>query len=83
MRDPNRIPKILNAIGRIWQMHPDMRLFQLLSNVMSPTLDPGRAGLTADPYHIEDDAVYERLRAYAERVCAVNPPDLGADRKDG
>lgn len=43
MRNPERIPKVLREIERIWKKHPDWRLGQLIFNI------PGR-----DPFHIED-----------------------------
>lgn len=33
MRDPERIPKILNEIEKIWQQYPDLRLGQLILNL--------------------------------------------------
>lgn len=33
MRNPDRIPKILNEIEKIWQRHPDLRLGQLILNL--------------------------------------------------
>jgi len=32
MRDPNRIPHILDEIEQLWQIYPDQRLGQLLQN---------------------------------------------------
>lgn len=42
MRDPARIPMVLQAIERIWRTHPDWRLGQLICNLASwsdPTQD--------------------------------------------
>ena len=33
MRDPNRIDKVLAAVGDVWKQYPDLRLGQLLANV--------------------------------------------------
>ena len=33
MRNPERIPKILNEIEKIWQQYPDLRLGQLILNL--------------------------------------------------
>jgi uncharacterized protein YihD (DUF1040 family) len=33
MRDPNRIPYILEMIKQYWEKHPELRLCQLLSNI--------------------------------------------------
>lgn len=32
MRDPNRIPVIIAALGELWQKNPDLRLGQIISN---------------------------------------------------
>ncbi len=34
MRDPNRIFEILFRIEKIWEKHPDLRLGQLIGNVI-------------------------------------------------
>ena len=54
MRDQNRIDNILNSIGDIWKKQPDLRLGQLLLNVMQ------------DPmlYYIEDEALIEKLKEF-------------------
>ena len=33
MRDPQRISTVLKEIERLWQLHPDWRIGQLISNV--------------------------------------------------
>jgi len=45
VRDPKRIRKILKEIGDIWETYPDLRLGQLLLNVIN---DPAL-------YYIEDE----------------------------
>lgn len=35
MRDPKRIDSILNRIKQIWNKYPDLRLGQLIINVIS------------------------------------------------
>ena len=52
MRDVNRIDKILNEIKDIWEEYPDLRLGQLICNVVR---DPAL-------YYIEDEALVEILR---------------------
>lgn len=49
MRDPKRIPKILKALQKIWERHPDLRLGQLLLN------------LGYDFYYTEDVKLIEQL----------------------
>lgn len=54
MRDPNRIDRILEAVKAIWKKHPDMRLGQLLCNVLR---DPAL-------YYIEDADLVSALKEY-------------------
>lgn len=57
MRNPNRIPKILAEIENIWKKYPDMRLGQLIGNVLEgPSL-----------YYIEDYMLIDVLKeAYSK-----------------
>jgi len=36
MRNPNRIPTILKRIESVWKANPDLRLGQLIGNVIDP-----------------------------------------------
>ncbi|MCU0706558.1 MAG: hypothetical protein MUF18_21590 [Fimbriiglobus sp.] len=59
MRDPARIEPILEEIRRIWTACPDLRLSQLLVNVIrSPEPCP-------QIFYFEDDKLLDRLRAYS------------------
>jgi uncharacterized protein YihD (DUF1040 family) len=51
MRDPNRIPELLQELARIWQNNPDLRLGQILGN----------CDIT---YFTEDDVALEALRKH-------------------
>jgi hypothetical protein len=54
MRDPKRIPTILNELKGIWATYPDLRLGQLLLNVVKdPVL-----------YYLEDAEIIKVLRDY-------------------
>lgn len=55
MRDPKRIPKIIGLIKKIWTKYPDLRLTQLVMNVLA---------MNKDPYYVEDDILYEALKTY-------------------
>jgi hypothetical protein len=55
MRDPERIDEILNLISQAWRSHPDMRLGQLVVNL----LDPKPNAI----FYIEDDVLLERLHS--------------------
>ena len=51
MRDPQRIPRILDRIGVIWKAYPDLRLCQLIGNCFP----------AGDNYYKEDDTLEEKL----------------------
>ena len=54
MRDPKRIEKVLAEIREIWEKYPDLRLGQLIGNVLEgPTL-----------YYIEDNGLVEKLKTF-------------------
>ena len=59
MRDPKRIPGVLHDVQRVWEAFPDMRLGQLLLNVV------------ADPalYYLEDDELVHRLLEFSYRFA--------------
>jgi uncharacterized protein YihD (DUF1040 family) len=56
MRDPNRIPDVLEALRVYWEANPDLRLGQIIGNTAA------RAGL-GDGYAMEDDVLMARLGA--------------------
>jgi hypothetical protein len=55
MRDPNRIEPILGLIREIWYTYPDLRLTQLIMNVLN---------INQDPYYIEDEYLEAALKDY-------------------
>jgi len=52
MRDPKRIDVILQEISNIWHKYPDMRLGQLIGNVLEG----------ASLYYVEDDGLIAALK---------------------
>jgi uncharacterized protein YihD (DUF1040 family) len=56
MRNPNRIPQIINAIEMYWKKYPDQRLGQILSNVNNVTEDR-----IDDIFYMEDDQIIKGL----------------------
>lgn len=60
MRDPKRIPEILNTLQEIWEKVPDWRFFQLISNI--PWKDMQR-----DSFYYEDDKTLASLKAYLDK----------------
>lgn len=63
MRDPIRIPIVLDKLREVWEKHPELRLLQLLHAI---------TGNHWDPYYIEDD----ELIAMIERFLAA--PNVGS-----
>jgi uncharacterized protein YihD (DUF1040 family) len=53
MRDPKRIPAILARLQAVWEQYPDLRLMQLIGNV-----------LPDDPYYVEDGEALRRLEEF-------------------
>lgn len=82
MRDPKRIDVILQEISNIWHKYPDMRLGQLIGNVLEgPSL-----------YYVEDDSLVKALKdmyegaeepvrfdedAYILDLIKMHPEELG------
>ena len=59
MRDPNRIPEMLNRIKPVWQTYPDIRLGQLIDNAMD--------GQKVSLFHIEDDKLLELIENFYKK----------------
>jgi len=63
IRDPERIPKILAKIEKLWSKYPDMRLGQLILNCFSL-----HNGVTMGVYYMEDEDFVKKLEEfYASR----------------
>ena len=84
MRDPKRIDVILQEIGAIWHKYPDMRLGQLIGNVLEgPSLyyveDDSLVKALKDMYEcakevvkFDDDAyIFDLIKKYPEELCFV------------
>lgn len=54
MRDPNRIEVVLKEISDLWHKYPDLRLGQLICNVIQ---DPAL-------YYVEDKDLVEKLKKF-------------------
>lgn len=59
MRDPDRIERILTSVEEIWKKYPDLRLTQLIMNVLM---------IHGDPYYIDDDELEKRLVEYKNNI---------------
>lgn len=58
MRDPNRIPVILEMIRVEWEKYPDLRLGQIISNVTY--------GMGCDLFHLEDGEFIKMFNKFNE-----------------
>lgn len=65
MRDPNRIPEVLEEIEHLWRLHPDWRLGQLISNLAAWS-DPVEGSV----YDIEDDALVEEVHRHLSQLAS-------------
>jgi uncharacterized protein YihD (DUF1040 family) len=64
MRDPKRIDGILKQLGVVWKQNPDLRLGQLILNVVR---DPAA-------YYIEDDVLIKSMyEFYSREVTHIDP----------
>lgn len=57
MRDPKRIERMLSLIKKVWLDGPDLRLTQLIMNVLR---------MSQDPYYVEDNILEEKLKEYCK-----------------
>ena len=84
MRDPKRIDIILQEISAIWHKYPDMRLGQLIGNVLEgPSLyyveDNSLVKALKDvykgakePVKFDDEAyIFDLIKKYPEELCFV------------
>lgn len=60
MRDINRIPKALRRLEKIWYNVPDMRLGQLMSNLLGIYYQE----TDQDPFFPEDEVFLDVLENY-------------------
>lgn len=58
MRDINRIDRILDRLKILWKKHPDLRLGQLILNVLQ---DPAL-------YYVEDEELVELLEKFYSNI---------------
>ena len=75
MRNPNRIPQIINALQRYWEKHPDQRLGQIMSNVNSVSEEK-----VDDVFYMEDDQIIKGLDMLS--ICFENSHNNSKGEKD-
>ena len=81
MRDPKRIDAILTALSNIWHKYPDMRLGQLIGNVLEgPSLyyveDSGLINALKDAYEGAKETVKFDDDAYILDLIKKHPGEL-------
>lgn len=75
MRDPNRIPQIINALKMYWEKHTDQRLGQIMSNVNSVSEEK-----VDDVFYMEDDQIIKGLDMLS--ICFENSHNNLKGEKD-
>ena len=56
MRDPKRIPKVLDEVKKTWEKSPDLRLGQLIDAIVSRSPHP--------LFYIEDEELIKRIKRF-------------------
>ncbi len=72
MRDPNRMVVILDLLGQIWMYCPDLRLGQVMVNVVQDgeTYEQDVSRM----FYIEDDKMIEKLKSFHALCQQQNQP---------
>ena len=60
-RDPKRIDEILAELRELWMTCPDLRLGQLVVNIIGPSQP------TPEVFYVDDDEFLIRLRKFREK----------------
>lgn len=66
MRDPKRIRKFLNRLADAWELCPDLRFGQLMSNIYAGMQREGK-----DPFFPEDEEMIAYIEKYVEKITGV------------
>lgn len=56
MRDPNRIPQVMEKLQKLWEQVPDWRFMQLINNIQSAE--------GYDLFYVEDSTFVDILDKY-------------------
>lgn len=67
MRDPNRIPAILDELSILWKKWPDMSLCQLLIYVETDIAERELREPNGDLYNLDDRLILEALQEINSR----------------
>jgi len=63
MRDPERIPRMLETIGKFWEKHPDLRLGQLMVLMAQYGVEDAKKDSCRSVFYVEDDELIRRLES--------------------
>lgn len=74
MRNAERIPVVLEAIRKLWEKYPDLRLGQLM-------LDAAPSLPSSSLFNMEDDALVQRL--YEVHAPGESPPKVSVFPEGG
>jgi hypothetical protein len=68
-RDPARIPKLLLKLCALWEMYPDMRLGQLIENIIihHHSNHVGICGVESDLWNWQDEQWSEAIQKMGEK----------------
>lgn len=67
MRDVERISEVLHEVERLWRLHPDWRLGQLIANVS--------AWANESPWDLEEDVLIAEIKRHlAEQASIAETP---------
>lgn len=60
MRDPERITAVLNELHKVWEKNPDLRLGQIIVNMVQAE------NASPEIFYFEDDVLLLRLKGFLE-----------------
>ena len=66
MRDPTRIPLVIQLLSDVWTRYPDLRFLQLMSVIQQRTNEHCGKSRYNDTYYIEDNKLIETLEKLKE-----------------
>lgn len=66
MRDAKRIRRFVICLQAAWELIPDWRFGQLISNIFGQMKGEGK-----DPFFVEDDSMIEYIEKYIEKYTGV------------
>ena len=69
LRDPARIQIIISLLETCWKANPDLRLFQIISNISRNT------NFSVDQFYMEDDLLKTLLEEEISKLRNLNSSD--------